>query len=276
MKKILAILLTVLMICLLVACGNSNDTGSVSAPDGGVASDDYPTVSGDNDPQAGANDADSDGGVFDLTAFPNFIKQYIDLSHYKLNEYDASLKYSILDDFKGAYQKSFDVRLLSSPIKLEGDTVIYSGMSYADFTAQGWKLVRESAVDIEIEPHKMLTGLYSAYNGKEIRVLWANGTEATVTLPDTTVGSFDLELYDDNDHYLTQKASATDFIIEGKINNNSGLKDIIEALGEPSEVLYSVNKDNSCIELEYYDTGAESLQFYLSSNGDTIYRVWII
>ena len=274
LKRILTAILAATMVLSFAACGNSSDEGSSASS---VANTDDSSKS-DSSSSGNASSSDTTSSVqatnIEVDKFPEFIGQYIDVGHYDEKKDDDYISYSKKQEYKQEYEVSGDVHLLKSPIGLESNTEIYDGMSYADFSAQGWKPVEQASLDIEIEPHKYLSkGIEHEDNGKTIEINWGNKTDSTVKLSNAAVERFTIKRYDKLNNYLTPISSATDFLIEGKISGSSGLQEIIETLGEPKRISYSYGKTTSVIDLHYDDWTGSSPQFTLSSDGKTIYRV---
>ena len=278
MKRILTVLLAAAMVLSFAACGNSSGEGS-SASSGANTDDSSKSDSSSSGNASASSDTSSSAQVtnIEVDKFPEFIGQYIDVGHYDEKKEDDYIYYSKKQEYEQEYETSRDVHLLKSPIGLESNTKIYNGMSYADFSAQGWKPVEQAPLDIEIEPHKYLgKSIEYEYNGKTIEINWGNKTDSTVKLSNAAVERFTIKRYDKLNNYRTPISSATDFLIEGKINGSSGLKEIIETLGEPKTISYSYGKTTSVIDLHYDEWTGSGPQFTLSSDGKTIYRFDLI
>ena len=284
MKRILIVILAAAMAISVAACGNKPDVSSseVSTATSSASSNEKVDETSKADSSSSSDvttpAATSEIQVSNLPVkeFPDFIKGYVDLSHYDVTQ--ENRWYTKKSEYGEPYQfaENKDARLFTSPIRIEGNTEIDVGMSYADFTAQGWKSVDQSSLDVKIEPHKKMDeGMEYEYNGKKIKVYWGNTTASEVKLSEATVDSFDVRQFDPADDFRIPITSATSFLLNDKVNNHSDLKEIIETFGEPQTIHYLFGWDSSTIVIAYDGYYCSAPEFYLSPDGKILYELQV-
>ena len=275
MKKLLSLLLTVILISSLTGCMLSESHAERSDTDNG---DGASSQSGDapSDADGSANNAND---VISPNDFLDFIKDYVNVSHYNVSAEDTYCSMGLDLDYQPIYGGNKDIHLLSSPIKIENGTEIYYGMPISGFCAQGWKFDNEANASRELESNnRTLLPVDFVMGNKTLPVLIGNTSENTVTLAEADVHGFDLSYYEASDNCSVRNTDLPDFTMEGSITSNSDLGTIINTLGEPGSVYYSISDSAekaygfSRIKLMYKDYGGPTLMIELSNDGKTIFE----
>lgn len=261
MKKASALLLALILIALLAACGNKSAGNS-----------------------AGNTPTEVSDSITTPAEFSGFIKNYITMDHYMANTPgDDHCGFTLKNEFYPAYQKSSTAHLLDDDkVVLDNGTRIGIGMTVPEFTKQGWKFKNDSEAARELKPNVESGGSTEfVYNGKAIKANVRNYTEQTITHSDGIVKGFSFELYDKDANYANPLDTAVDFSIDNKVKKDSDLKKTLDAFVEPYSIRYLiVNRDNgksfARIELEYrdqYEDGEREMTIALDGKGSKIIEV---
>lgn len=271
MKKVLALAIALIIITSLAACSGTQ------APSGNEN-----TTSNSQAEQQSNNDASKSGSIATPAEFSEYIKAFIDLNHYTpSNPDDTHCGFSLNTDFYPNYKDSKNVHLLNDEnVVLDGGTKICLGMQMTEFSHQGWSFKEESAAGKELKPN-VEGNADLVYTGKEIDATIRNNTEKEIKYSEGIVRGFSFELFDKDSNYTQPLKTAVVYSIDGKVNNTSGLKNVIEAFGEPYHIFYGItragtDKAFARIELEYkdqYDNGEHTMMIVCSGDGSKVVEV---
>lgn len=273
MKKALALVLMLLIAVVSVGCSSQNNGNG-----NGEKTDSTSSAGSEG---SSSEDKTQNTAVMTVDEFNTFIKDYVDVSHYKDNSNGSETLCSLSLDsqYKPDYQKNNDAHLFSDKgVTVDSDSNIKIGMKLSEILSQGWKFQYEETYDDTLGAHLADGGYYIEKNGKQVRVSSANHEDEAVKYPDTSLNSFELFLYSSDYNYAEKSSNALDFDIDGKVNQDSDLKGIITALGEPSSLLYSrIGEDigtskysYASIKLIYSDAGLCDYVFTLSCDGSKV------
>ena len=280
MKKLSALFLAFILIGLLAACNSAQNSveNIVSAEDQTIEqTEEIKTAATDAAQETEGNKEQVNDQIMSPNAVQAYIQEMVDLSHYKTNNVsDDSFVVSLDSEHYPDYKNDRDKHLLSdNSFKLNGNTTIAFDMKIADLRAQGWELKNLSDENTEITPNHATVDTTFTSSGKEVYINCSNNEENNITLKDSVVYGIKLKAYSSDDYYAAKLETVPDFEIEGNINNDSSLKDIIKAYGEPISIYYHiVNNNYSYIKVEYDDLGTGNLFFTLSGDGKKIVEVY--
>lgn len=254
MKKILAIMMTAVLLLSFASCGMGEKKEYVTRASSGDSS----------------LITDSPAGKF-----PDFIKDYIDASHYaKPHITDSVCEYTLSKDFYPEYVTDETKHLLTDgAVTFSGGSVLRLKMPIYEVLKQGWQFTSNADKNAVVRSYEgMITVFKNA--DKEIQLICQNEKDRTIKKSESTIGGFHIVQYDINDSFSKRLPSAVDFTMERGINQGSDLKAILTAFGEPYSVKLTVkNNDFSYITVEYRDKGAGTLMFTLTSDGAHIAEV---
>ena len=293
MKKLLALTLAAIIVLSLAACSVSINTGSSSGNDNNNTTSSQEDAAKENAASSSAStkatssaasksdsSAAKSGGIMSTDEFAEFIKGYVDISHYKADDpTDKTCSYSLKSDYYQDYQNDKSKHLFSDDsVKLDGSSTIKLNMQVSDFISEGWSFKDSSKASEDMG--SMLESSYLSFTkgGKEIGVRCLNDTDSTLKYDKTKVGGFQLPIYGSDNNYATKRNTAVDFNIDGKIKTATTLKDAISALGEPKTIFYGVQTGYSHIKIEYqdkYEAGLHFVSLDFSGDGSKIVEVTI-
>ena len=261
MKKGLALLLAIVILCSLAACGSSSSAGSDSDSGSGSSTKDSSQgeLKGTGSPVPISNER--------IGVFKDYIEEYIDAEHY--GEPECSDNYYVLmlnDEYRTNTEQKF-----SNNMTIDGDTNVYMDMKVSELLGQGWSL-NGIEPDDELEANTVTPELYLVKDEKVVTIRCANYGESEITYQDAQVLEMNLYLYTIASGYTVPTGGSVEFDFQEKINNASGLGDIISALGEPDKIEYReegpIDNKTKLIKIDYQ--GDVFLHLSLSSDGKTI------
>lgn len=206
-----------------------------------------------------------------LVQMEQLLAQYVDLSHYDIDQPDIDRnEYALQSAFKPANYNDWPPA--DGYITIDGNVKITTGETkVSDLLAAGWDFAEAEAAENYDLGAMRTVGSPSLYkDDKEIRVGLANPTEETVKWKDAYIDYIVLEQCEfdrDNGCYIAL-STATDFDIDGKLNQDSQLADIIHALGEPGSVLCYVVDSRS--EKSYFTIEYGPVIFKVTADGAQI------
>lgn len=253
----------------MTACNVSVSTGSSSQPDSSSSQSDSDSSLSSSDSESSSTNA---GGskFMTPTEYKDFLKDYINTDHYKESTVDEDT-YTI--SLKDEYYK--EPQLFSNrDIKINNDTTVTLRMKYQKLIDQGWSFADDSDKDEEFPAHASGMGPVMTKNGKEIKTAATNNESSPVKYPNALIDDITIIFYKSEYNYRDKNEAAVDFSLDGKVDNNTNLKSLVDTLGEPKIVRYRKSGDNidvdeirkSSVELTYQDSGFRYL-FTFSSDG---------
>lgn len=282
MKKTLALVLMMTLLFSLAAC--SSGSGSKSSEQGSKETVVSEQSKEDDKTEAvdGATSEDSTTSPEGIAEFKDFIKDYVDLTHYEVGSpLLPNVFISLKDDYKPDYQTKKDVSLVNDiKVVYEDDIEIKKGTKYQEFLDKGWE--PKGYLDYaSLEKNYIYSDIGLYKNDKHLQISLMTEKEEKTPIKDCVVASlteFSCE-YNVHDLFLDfskQDPSSPDYMINGKISKTSGLKDIISVFGEPSSVTKSTQKNGSeSLLIRYDDTNNGELEFSVSPDGKVIGRFTI-
>ena len=187
------------------------------------------------------------------------LAEYVDFSHYE----NRQGIYYLQNDFRPDYSAWNPA---SGYITIDGHVkVTTEETKVSDLLAQGWSFAEAEMEAYELGAMQTISSPSLYKNDKEIRVGLANPTEEPVKWTDAYISYIVLQQRDKGKDGLPKLAEATAFDIDGVLNQDSGLADIIQALGEPESIM-CVSKDQR----SYMDISYGPLEFKVSVDGTQI------
>lgn len=267
MKKTLAFLIVLVLLISLPACGSGSNSTTQNSNG---------TAASENAKEETATDVaeSATSNTEEIAKFENFIKDYVDLTHYDtVNTTGSKGSIALKDDYKPDYETKKDVSLVNDiKVVYEDDIEIKKGTKYQEFLDKGW----EPKGDLDyasLENNYIYSGIDLYKNDKKIQISLMSDKKETTPIKDCVVATaieYSYKLQDTakkNSFDLSKKdPSSPDYMINGKISKNSSLKDIISAFGEPTNI---VNTEKA-LSISYYDAGNGELEFMLSPDGKVI------
>lgn len=266
MKKLLSCVLVLAFVISMTACNVSFSTGSSSQPDSSSSQSGSDSSLSSSDSESSSTNA---GGskFMTPTEYKDFLKDYINTDHYEELTFDEDA-YQI--SLKDEYNK--EPQLFSSrEIKVNNDTTVTLGMKYQELIDQGWSFYDDSYNNKEFSAHASGMGPTMKKNGKDLKNTASNSGSSPVKYPDASVKGIDIYYYDGDE----KNEAAIDFSLDGKVDNNTDLKSLIDTIGEPRYVYYSVFRSSSDGQIErasatltYEDSGYKYEFVFLSDGSE--------
>jgi len=173
--------------------------------------------------------------------------------------------------FKSDLFREYDLKF---GVSLDSETRISLPGSYPILLTLGWKFSEEGYKNLMLKPAAS-TNVKCEKNGKVVTLYLKNTTDQEIKCVNGAVNRIKMELYSKEDKFKEKLASAPDFVIGDKINNDTDMKGIISVIGEPSDISYSV-EDGICtaMSVTYQNVSKnDSLSFGLSPDGKKITSV---
>lgn len=275
MKRVLVVLLMLAVAAVSVGCGSQNSTANSEKSNNTTSG-----VSSAADSNTAASKNGTAGKVMTVDEFNTFIKDYVDISHYHdSGSSDTTVSLALENQYAPKYQTSKDIHLFSDKgFTIDGGTKVKMDMKMSELLDQGWSFANEATKEDVLGANLIDGGYYIKKDGKEIHVVSVNRSDKEVKYPDTSLYSIDCSIYSSDYNYAEKSKNAVDFDFDGKINQNSNLKDFISALGEPDSIMYSRHGDDigtakyadASILLTYRDSGQAEYDFRLSCDGSKV------
>ena len=275
--KLLSLALAVIMILSAFAgCGDKDSDKKDAAQAGDKTSS---TVSGDNN-NGNSSDTDTDsetespkGYITTKEAFLDKASKILDLSLYDdLLESENFYSYSINYTNKKEYALDYKIKL--------GDGSEFTlPVAFSELEKMGWSFLQGTEAERKIEANIQTITTLKNTNGQTLGIWIYNDTSKTLPLKDCIVGEIRSEQYDQFDGIKPN--TAIDFSVCGSLNQASTLEDIVEKLGNPSSLSYSIFFDldekyeYSTIQIDYDQKSSASnrISFELSGDGNFITKI---
>lgn len=266
MKRLLYFFLCVFFLMALSACdpnreeaGNTAATNTVT-PESTAAPENTATDEG-TEPETTEPPETLKG----LPAFQALIAEYVDLDLYDDPFIDDnSCDYSLKDKADPQNFPKNGYIVVGNGVKVYTNETLVS-----ELLSQGWTFAAKITDDTKIAANITVSGHTLTQGDHEILVVLVNDTDETVHITEAKVASVILEQYGSGDKFTNKLASATDFLLDGKISQDSGIQDILELYGAPWEVSYVEQHGYSYIRLSY----GVFLSFQISADGSTVFQV---
>ncbi|WP_316630977.1 hypothetical protein [uncultured Ruminococcus sp.] len=274
-KKVLAVLLILAIATVSVGCSSQNSTANSEKSNNTTSG-----VSSAADSNTAASKNGTAGKVMTVDEFNTFIKDYVDISHYHdSGSSDTTVSLALEKQYAPKYQTSKDIHLFSDKgFTIDGGTKVKMDMKMSELLDQGWSFANEATKEDVLGANLINLSYFIKKNGKELKVSSVNHEDKEVKYPETCLDSIECPIYSSDYNYAEKSKNAVDFDFDGKINQNSDLKDFISALGEPDSVMYSRHVDengtaeysDASILLTYRDSGQGEYDFRLSCDGSKV------
>ncbi len=174
---------------------------------------------------------------------------------------DGSFYYAYFGDILSDYDLEF-------VLALDSETRISIPEGFAKLGGRGWSFKKETSGNIVLKPLAM-TSTVCEKDGKEIMVFNKNTSEAPLKCSECVVKRVKIDIYSAEDNYNKKLKTAPDFKLGNEISSKSTMQDVIKAIGEPSEISYTV-KDGNCegIVMLYQNIGKKDfIKFAFSPDG---------
>lgn len=255
MRKIAIFLAAISVLLVLAGCTANEPTIVETRPTESIENTFEPAETGNSSLVEEEPDA--------MSQFEKYLGNYLDSSHYRADNQG-------LIHLKNEYKVyGFDDLPADGYIVIDGQTKVTTGKSTLnELLLQGWGMKSELTDDSKIGAH-IQSGSHSLVrDGHEIRVGLLNSTDEELHLKDASVSYLTLEQYDYRRDSENRIASAADFSIDGKLDQNSNMHEIFSAYGEPTTVEIVVNDSYAYMRIEY-----NGLKFEVAINGSKIYCV---
>lgn len=211
-------------------------------------------------------------------AFVQKMTELLDMTLYTdLNEGDYTSFRSYYYQLDYENKKEYD---LDYKIKLGDGSEFTMPITFSELEEKGWILLESSDPEREMGANLMTFGVIENASGKRLDVAAYNPTDKTITFKECTVINVDAQQYSTFDP--TEKLDdAIDFTVCGSLTNASTLEDIINKLGNPYSIDYTLHFDeegkytNSDIRITYMQKSSaySQLVFELSGDGNYITTV---
>ena len=244
MKKVLSMVLVLAMISGLCACSGKGEK-SVAKPETDIVNPESNNEK-NNEPEEVSDKSEAD--VKDADAFANSketfvesINKLVDDSDYDISEQDDSVAYSLV--YKKTVPFNFDYK-----IKFDDGKSITLPTTYDKMKKAGW--TTEMPEDEGIS-NRVTTGVEYTNDDGESFLLWTQNPddsddEKMIPLKDCKLYEFEVYMYsektkkDDSGEYVKyyEENETPGFSICGGITADSSIADVIEILGQPSNITY--------------------------------------
>ena len=212
----------------------------------------------------------------------------IDCTQYDIEnndgEYSSYSAFKIKEAFRPVYSTNSNVFLLAGDtVRIAGDTDFRIGMKIDDFEAKGWTFNYKETESKTLAPYSEGTGTF-VKKPCEIEADVYNNGEGTIDYKDGQIVRIGFKQYEADYKNRTYKktASATAFVLDNKITDESTLNDVLRAFGAPESISYFIDPDYrklSTVKVSYEDRGAglgdsdwctEYIDFIFSCDGSTL------
>lgn len=192
----------------------------------------------------------------------------VNLSNYSpITREDGTFHYA----YKSELFTEFDLNYI---VSLGSDTRVDMPENFATLKKLGWTLSDARYENLVLKPAAS-TNVNCGKDGKTVMVFVKNSTESEIKCPEGVINRIKFNLYSKDDNYAEKLKEAPDFKIGNSIDNNTDIKGIISAVGEPSDISYSEENGNcTAVTLTYQNISKNDwLKFELSPDGSKIVSV---
>ena len=269
-RKLTALIMAGTMLASLCAC--SKDSSKGLSAGGGIDTEARvkPTTSY-------TSKEDIDALLAEL--FPNteYSSGYSDQREHRDNSYE---EYFYEREYEGVVNSEF-----SGTIKVDGDDITIYSTSFKDLEAMGWNYENPADKEVVLTRHGHDEYNFLNESGKVAKFGCNSRDKEQEYRDEIIVGEEGLVSYVDLNRYeyddagnLRKLDSAATFEMDGNINHNSTLEDVLQKYGSPYFLSLVVYENHTYVWFRYFenghvDRGVDCVEFYFDGEENRLYRV---